>query len=57
MNKIKSVDGSIDCPNLVELTMADNLIKEFHPMAFSKLTKLKTLDLSINHLTTIPMMH
>jgi len=27
MNKIANIEGSIDCPNLMELTLSDNLIK------------------------------
>ena len=27
MNKIANIEGSIDCPNLTELTLSDNLIK------------------------------
>jgi len=48
MNKISHISGSIDCPELLELTLADNLIKELHPLTFGKLSKLKILDLSIN---------
>ena len=53
MNKIQSIEGSIDCPNLRELTLADNLLKTIHPFLFSKLRKLQTLDLSINQIGAI----
>lgn len=48
MNKIVKIGGSINCPNLKELVLSDNLIKDIHPFMFSKLPKLKSLDLSIN---------
>ena len=53
MNKIQTIEGSIDCPNLRELTLADNLLKTIHPFLFSKLRKLQTLDLSINQIGAI----
>lgn len=34
MNKISNLEGSINCPELTELYIADNLIKELHPFTF-----------------------
>ena len=53
MNKIANIEGSIDCPNLTELTLSDNLIKQIHPFLFSNLPKLQLLDLSINQINVI----
>ena len=40
MNKITNIEGGIDCPNLRELALSDNLIKQIHPFLLSNLPKL-----------------
>lgn len=54
MNKIERLDCVIACPSLTSLVLADNLLTHFHPNTFSRLPKLKVLDLSINKLTAMP---
>ena len=40
MNKIQNIEGSFNLPNLRELTLSDNLIKQIHPFLLTKLPKL-----------------
>ena len=53
MNKISSIEESINLPNLRELSLSDNLIKSIHPFLLSKVPKLQILDLSINQISVI----
>ena len=53
MNKISKMEGSINLPNLRELILSDNLIKEIHPFLFTKMPKIQVLDLSINQISVI----
>lgn len=53
MNKISNLDFALELPLLKKLVLADNLIKQIHPFAFSKLSGLKDLDLSMNQLNVL----
>lgn len=62
MNKIQRIDASITdaCPNLLELVLADNLLKQIHPLMFTAprnsedgKCRLQVLDLSINQINCI----
>lgn len=53
MNKIATVQGGFDCPNLRRLFMSDNLIKEISPFMFQKCKNLKVLKLDINQISKI----
>lgn len=50
MNKIASVQGTIDCPLLTHLRLSDNQIKEIPLQMLSKCMNLKTLNLDLNQL-------
>ena len=53
MNKIATIHGTIDCPNLKRLVMSDNILKEISPFLLQKCTKLKVLNLDINQIARI----
>ena len=57
MNKISTIEGSLNLPCLKELIIADNLIKDIHPFMFSKLPHLELLDMSINQINFIQNLH